>query len=362
MKYFIGILLFAQILISCNTSTENITVSPNSEALSYMGRTITLSDSSATELCWSGASVEINFEGQELRASLKNNLRDNYYNVLIDGVMDTILRIDTLRKEYILAKNLPKGKHNIQLFRRTEWTFGKTQFYGFSIKGDAKLLPASAIKKRSIEFYGNSITAGHGTDDPTEQDRWDSIYSNNYNTYASVTARHFDAQYSCIARGGIGIMVSWFNQIMSDLYYRHDPTNENSQWDFQSNPVDVVVVNLFQNDSWIVNYPEHEEYKRRFTNNTPNKEYIVKSYANFVSKIRRHYPNANIICMLGNMDVTQEGSLWPGYVKEAVNTLKDDKISSFFMPYKKSKGHPQIADQKRMGEALIQHIEETIGW
>ncbi|BAX78436.1 SGNH/GDSL hydrolase family protein [Labilibaculum antarcticum] len=362
MKYFLALVLSISLFVSCNNLPKQITIKPTSEALNYMGRTVWAIDSSVAELCWSGASVSLNFEGENLKATLKNSERDNYYNVIIDGVADTILHIDTLRKEYVLAKNLQKGKHNIQLFRRTEWTFGKTQFYGFKIEGNAKLLPADSKKKRSIEFYGNSITAGHGVDDPTDQDRWDSIYSNNYHTYASVAARHFDAQYSCIARGGIGIMVSWFNQIMPELYYRHDPTDSNSKWDFKSNPVDVVVVNLFQNDSWIVNYQEHEEYKRRFTNNTPDKKYIIKAYANFISKIRGHYPNANIVCMLGNMDVTQEGSLWPEYVEEAITTLKDDKISSFFMPYKNSEGHPKIADQKLMGEALIQHIEETIGW
>ncbi|PKQ64241.1 hypothetical protein BZG02_05310 [Labilibaculum filiforme] len=362
MKYFIALAISLSVFVSCTNTKKPILVPAKSEALSYMGRTVWTADSLIAELCWSGASVAINFEGKSLKASLKNSERDNFYNVIIDGIVDTILHIDTVKTEYLLANNLSKGAHQVELFRRTEWTFGKTQFFGFEVDGDALLLPASPKKKRSIEFYGNSITAGHGVDDPTDQDRWDSIYSNNFHTYASITARHFNADYSCIARGGIGIMLSWFDQIMPELYYRQDPTKINSQWDFTASPKDIIVVNLFQNDSWLVENPEYEQYKKRFAKQQPTKEFIINSYASFVSKIRSHYPDANIICMLGNMDITKEGSEWPNYVEEAVLSLKDDKIHTFFMPYKNSKGHPKIADQKLMGDALIQFIESKLNW
>nr|WP_320120676.1 SGNH/GDSL hydrolase family protein [uncultured Marinifilum sp.] len=362
MKYFLTLVLSAFIFASCNKLPEQIDVLPASDALNYMGRTVWTADSTISGLCWSGASVSINFEGEKLKAILKNSERDNYYNIIIDGVVDSILHIDTLKTEYTIAKNLQKGKHRVELFRRTECTFGKTQFYGFKIGGDAKLLPADQKKKKSIEFYGNSITVGYGVDDDTEQDRWDSIYSNNYHSYAFLTAKHFDANYSCIARSGIGITVSWFNQIMPELYYRHDPSNEKSIWNFSAHQKDVVVVNLFQNDSWIVNMPENEQYQKRFTKQAPTKQFIIKSYADFIGKLRSHYPKAKIICMLGSMDATKEGSVWPGYVKEAVKSLNDTNIYTFFMPYKSSKGHPEVEDQKLMGDALIQFIENRLHW
>lgn len=327
-----------------------------------MGRTVWSADSTVAELCWPGASISINFEGESIKASLKNNERDNFYNVIIDGVVDTILHIDTLKTEYTLANNLSKGEHHVELFRRTEFTFGKTQFYGFTIEGNAKLLPAAAKKEKSIEFYGNSITVGYAVDDSTKQDRWDSVYSNNYHSYAFLTAKHFNANYSCIARSGIGITVSWFDQIMPELYSRHDPTNENSNWDFKSNQKDLVIVNLLQNDSWIVNLPNNNQYKNRFTKQAPTKEFIIESYAIFIGKLRTYYPNAKIICMLGSMDATKKGSKWPSYIENAVKILNDNYIYTFFMPYKNSKGHPEVADQKRMGDALCKFIEQNIKW
>lgn len=362
MKYFLALAISITLFASCNNLQNKIYIEPKSEALNYMGRTVWAADSSVSELCWSGASVSLNFEGEKLKVTLKNNERDNYYNVIVDGVMDSILHIDTLKTEYTLATNLPEGSHRVELFRRTEWTFGKTEFYGFTIEGNSKLLPADSKKKRSIEFYGNSITVGYGVDDLTEQDRWDSIYSNNYHSYARLTAKNFDANYSCIARSGIGVTVSWFDQIMPELYYRHDPTNEKSHWDFKSAQKDLVIVNLFQNDSWIVKMPKNEQYKNRFANQAPTKDFIIESYAAFVSKLRAHYPKAKIICMLGSMDATKEGSEWPEYVRTAVKSLNDDMMYTFFMPYKNRKGHPEIEDQKLMGDALCKFIEQNIEW
>ena len=44
---------------------------------------------------------------------------------------------------------------------------------------------------------------------------------------------------------------------------------------------DIVVVNLFQNDSWIVNQPANEQFKARFGTTKPSEEVIVKAYAAF---------------------------------------------------------------------------------
>jgi len=66
--------------------------------------------------------------------------------------------------------------------------------------------------------------------------------------------------------------------------------------------------------------------------------------------------------MLGNMDITKEGSVWPGYVKEAIVALNDEKIHTLFVPYKNSDGHPKVEEQKIMAEELIHFIEKVILW
>lgn len=352
-------LLLALFALSACSSAA-LKVPSNSDAIHYMGR-IDHSDT-ASVFYWSGTSAEINFEGTSVKAILLDERGENYYNAIVDGDSVIMIRTTGDKESITLVDNLPEGKHNIQLFKRTEFDRGKTWFYGFELNPGAKLLSASPRSERSIEFYGNSITCGYGVEDTSGMDRPDSIYTNNYLSYAAITARHYGAEYHCIGKSGIGITISWFPYIMPDIYDRLDPLDENSAWDFVRYTPDVVVVHLLQNDSWLVNRPEHESFKHFFGTEKPSEEFIISAYRNFVSQLRAHYPAAQIICTMGGMDATREGSPWPGYVEMAVTLLNDERIFTYFMPYKNTGGHPSKAEQETMAEGLIKFIDENIQW
>ncbi|MEE9430200.1 MAG: SGNH/GDSL hydrolase family protein, partial [Melioribacteraceae bacterium] len=289
---------------------------------------------------------------------LEDEHAKNYFNVIIDGENISLLHPDSTKEVYTLASNLEEGIHTAELFKRTEWSNGKTKFYGFQIDQNAKILDIEP-KEKSIEFYGNSITAGYANEDYSGNDSPDGINTNNYYSYAALTARHFNANYSCIAKGGIGITVSWFPMIMKEMFYRLNPEDENSIWEFNKSKPDIVVINILQNDSWLVNRPEHEQFKNRFGTKKPTKEFIISAYNDFVKSIRSKYTNAKIICMLGNMDITKEGSVWPSYVEEAVSVLNDKNVYTLFVPYKITDGHPKVEEQKVMADELIKFIENN---
>lgn len=340
---------------------QDIFVGHSNAQIAYSGR-VDSSKGNATALYWSGTAIRFNFEGESIAAILQDQTGYNYYNVRIDKDSFFILRPDTTKREYVLAKGLSKGPHHIEIFRRTEAAHGKTSFYGFQLKGNPKVLDRPAEKQRKIEFYGNSITAGYGVEDFSGRDSPDSVYTNNERTYAAITARHFDAEYRAICWSGIGIMVSWFPIIMPELYNRLDPLDSNSRWDFTQYQPDLVVINLFQNDSWIVNMPKYAEFKTRFGDKAPTADFIIDAYADFLKKLRTAYPNAHIIAALGNMDVTKTGSKWPGYIESALKKLGDAKMYSHFVPYKNSKGHPNIKEHEAMAKSLIEFIENQIKW
>ena len=352
--------LVSVLLISCSAKNELI-VDPSDPAIEYSGRINTSSGESAG-LSWPGSSIKINFEGASIAALLQDESGDNYYNVILDNDSLFILRPQTIKQYQVLASNLSKGPHTIEIFRRTEWNKESTNFYGFKINANAKLLAKSPPKKRKIEFYGDSITAGFAVEDTSGKDLYDSIYTNNYASYAAITARHFEADYQCVCKSGIGVTVSWDPLIMPELYDRLIPTDSNSKWDFSLYRPDVVVVNLFQNDSWLVNIPEHPEFIKRFGDEKPDEFFIISAYQEFIAGLRTHYPAANIICTLGSMDATKDGSLWPGYVQKAVASLKDENIYTHFMPYEESSAHPNVQQQKNMANSLIEFIEKTIEW
>ena len=341
------------------SASAQLKVSPTHSSLHYMGRIINEKDS-ATILSWPGSSVTIKFKGTGLKAILKDEKNQNYYHVIIDGKI-VPLKPDTLKREYVLASNLAFGLHTVQLFKKTEWEWGKTWLYGFEVIEGKKLKNIKAPKRR-IEFYGNSITCGYGALDYSGRDSGAPEFEDNYITYDAITARHFNADYNCIAKSGIGVLVSWFPLIMSEMYDRLDATTPDRKWDFSTYKPQIVVINLFQNDSWIVEKKDHPEFKHRFGESRPTPDTIIKHYQNLVKNIRGKYPKAHIICALGNMDATQKGSPWPGYIESAVSNLKDAKIYTHFFPYKNTPGHPKVEEQKAMADDLIAFIENKRLW
>ena len=161
-----------------------------------------------------------------------------------------------------------------------------------------------------IEFYRNSITVGSAIEDREGNSGKDGS-TNNYLSYGALTARHFDAWYSCIARSGIGLMVSWSSPIMPEIYYRLNPFDKESIWDFSKASPDNVV-NLLQNDCALMSMPDYDQFKIRFGKTAPTEDFIITSYKKFISLLRKHYPEAHIICSLGSMEATKPGSPWPG--------------------------------------------------
>ncbi len=360
-KTTFGILI---LLILSGTACRNENrklIAFDDERIEYMGR-IGMNEQGFAEIYWPGSSIKINFEGTSIKALLKDENGDNYFNVIIDEDSILILRPDTVQKIYTLAAGLAPGLHTIELFKRTEWNRGKTWFYGFKPGRKTKVVNHRSPKERSIEFYGNSITTAYAVEDYSGNDSPDSIYTNNYRSYANLTARHFNAEYSCIARGGIGIMVSWYSLIMPEMYNRLDPVDEYSIWDFSKFTPGVVVVNLFQNDSWIVQMNDYEEFQHRFGTEAPDEDFIIDSYSGFLHLLRAKYPEAHIICMLGNMDITREGSPWPGYIKKTIAGMEDEKMYTLFVSFKQTPGHPRIEEQAEMANKLIDFIEEKIAW
>lgn len=358
-KHLVFASTFAIIIITSCSNHENF-IPCNHPQIAYEGR-IGENDSSAYKLYWPGTSITINFKGTDLEAQFEDERGENYYNVIIDNDSIAILDLDSVKKWHPLVTGLKEGKHTVEVFKRTEWDRGKTLFYGFKLGSKGKILNKSKSKERKIEFFGNSITAGYAVED-YEADRWEGFYTNNYNTYANMLARHYNAQYHCTVKSGIGIMISWFPMIMPEMYNRLDPTDSTSIWDFSLYTPDLVIINLFQNDSWLVEKPEREEFKTNFGTEPPTEEFTIQAYYNFVKSIRETYPDAQIICILGSMDITREESPWPGYVDEAVRRLNDKNIYTYFIPYKNTPGHPKVHEQRVMADSLIAFIDRTITW
>jgi len=64
---------------------------------------------------------------------------------------------------YPLAKDLPPGPHEVELYKRSETQTGITQFLGFDLHGGTSL-PPPPRQVRKIEVMGDSQSSGFGTE------------------------------------------------------------------------------------------------------------------------------------------------------------------------------------------------------
>ena len=206
------------------------------------------------------------------------------------------------------------------------------------------------MPKLKIEFYGDSITSGHGNLDESRENNDDKSTWDNYQSYASIIARELNADLRCISMSGIGIMVSWYPLIMPQVYDRINPNSEFPKNDFNQWQPDIVVVNLLQNDDWLINR----------LSPIPDTEERIKHYASFIKSIRDQYQYATIFCTLGNMNITREKSPWPGVVQAAVDSLDDSKLFFTTMSYKKTGGHPTVSEHRQMADELTPFIKSKI--
>ncbi|HVW14484.1 MAG TPA: SGNH/GDSL hydrolase family protein [Mucilaginibacter sp.] len=355
---FLLLILLAAFGIGCYAQT--VVIPSHDPHIHCMGRI--MMEDEASVLSWPGSSLSIHFKGTGVKVTLRDEYGINRYNVIVDGKIISVLKPDSLQREYVLASGLPDADHTLELFKLTEWPMGKTWFYHFTLDKNSITLAPPPVSKRKMEFFGNSITCAYAVEDSSGKDRGTAPYEDGYLSYAAITARHFNAEFHNTSRSGIGIMVSWDPLIMPELYDRLDPTDPESKWDFSKYTPDLVVINLFQNDSWIVKLPNNPQFKARFGDKPPTEEQIIRAYKEFVKSIRNKYPKAQIICALGNMDATKEGSPWPGYIEKAVAELNDKKIYTHFFPYKNTPGHPNIKEQQAMADDLIGFIEQHIRW
>lgn len=356
--YRYGLVVLA--LFTCLQVSAQKFVGFNDGHIRYMGRIAYQAD--AAKIFWSGSWMQINFKGTKAEVVLKDERGDNYFNVIIDGKI-VVLHPDAEKRVYTLATGLPYGAHSLTIFKRTEWADGTTLFYGFQFNDGAEVLAPPPVKVRKMEYYGDSITSGYGVEDfDGGNNSYLPPYKNNYITYAALTARHFNAQYFCISKSGIGVTVGYTDMTMPELYDRLDPNDPKSHWDFSKYTPDVVVVNLFQNDASMMRQGDAPQFKARFGDQQPSEEFIIETYRKFIQNIRSKYPNAQIICTLGSMDASKESLPWRGYVEKAVSRMNDKAINTHFFEYKNTPGHPSVQEQQAMADDLIKYIENHIRW
>jgi len=351
----IGLLTFTSA-----TFAENFeTIAPNNPTIEYTGR-IDFGDPLAPKFSYSGVSIRACFSGTSIGAIMSDDIGQNYFNVLLDGKLIDTLNVGIEKTTYQLATGLQDTVHEIEIFKRTELTFGKTQFFGFTVDAGATLLPISNKRDKLIEFIGNSITCGYGNEGllggvfgPTTE--------NHYMSYAAITARNFNARHIAVSRSGIGVYRNYDGpaegspDCMSNLYTRTFLYDENPKYTFTEQP-DMVCINLGTND---------------FSTTGGDSAKYVSNYLRLIDTIQSYYSMPDIVCLLGPM--LSGSSL--NNIRNYLNTIAEiatakGKGNVYVFEMSAQTGdlgiaidyHPTVAQHRRNAAELTDYIKNLKGW
>lgn len=327
----------------------------------YTGR-IAFENESAF-LTWPGSSIHFAFTGNRLKLDLEDTSGQNYMNVIFNGKDDFpyVLHLQKGRHVYDLSHFIDREKSQVTIFKRTEGEEGGTYFHGVEIGDSQQLLSPPKAPKRRILFYGDSITVGMGNEAAYNDPDSKPAEKNHYLSYASIAARILNAEHHAIAKSGIGFMVSWFDFIMPEYYDQLTGENNNSsRWDFAAWQPDVVVVNLGQNDRWLI------ENEKRLQAQPKD---IQQAYEAFLRKLMSHHPDAVFICAIGSMDAAST-SKWPNYIANAIASIKAspkqkkdiERLHTFVFEFTGYRAHPRVKQHYDNARALSNFIADKMHW
>ncbi len=344
--------LLAAIAIGCTATGQQVYVPASSDNILYMGR-IHWGDSASPEFTYPGTTAMLNFTGTSL--AMVASPGSGQFMVELDSLKPFKINFTPADSLIVIADSLPEGAHSARITYAIEGYDHHPHFRGFYLSPDGKLLDAPARPQLRIEFIGNSITCGYGTeaDDPKEGFSYDA--ENHTLSYAYLTGRALDADVNVVARSGIG-MYRYYggpregtDKTIPEEYDRTMLYRAEYPWNHSSFVPDIVCINLGTNDTSLGNY---------------DIDRFEAAYDKFVAHLRELYPNAKIVLLTGSM---MSGKALSD-VKDVLNRLaaQNDGVYRFDMtPQDGSLGygadyHPSRRQAEKMAAELTEYLRTLL--
>lgn len=289
----------------------------------------------------------------------------------------------------------------IRVIKLSESAFSAVGVGKISVNAKCDIKPTEE-KPLKIEFIGDSITAGYGIDEEYRYGSFSTSTENFTKTYAYLAAKELDAQYSAVAYSGYGVLsgstssgylnaddvifnkypaaidektfaaqqegetTSAEEESESEAVQENTSSSEESEsttsaaeseqldptaWNFKDYVPNLVVINLGANDE---TYCTTDERKEAFAD----------EYVKLLELVREKYPEAYILCVLGDMNDT----LYT-YVEQAVQSFQNDgdsRISSALITFNMEEngsvidGHPSAKANISAAKSLAEEISKVL--
>ena len=274
----------------------------------------------------------------------------NYLEIVVDG-MEKRIQTKSAYDTIVVAENLKPGVHTLIISKNTEANIGFLELIGIRCK---QLIKPNPKPKRRIEFIGNSITSGTGSDIssiPCGKGVWQDQH-NAYLSYGAITARTLNAQYHLSSVSGIGLMRSCCNMniIMPKVFDKISMRNDTIAWDFSKYQPDVVTVCLGQNDG------------------VQDSAIFCSNYILFLKQLRSYYPKATFLLLSSPMADTRLRSFMRSSIISVINSMNKQggkKVYSYIFEKQFSSGcdyHPDLKEHRVIADQLSSYIRKIMKW
>ncbi len=277
----------------------------------------------------------------EYTATIKNTAAHQgvYFAVYIDGKLFLDRHhVSSSGNGEISIPGVPFGTHTFQIFRQTEHTSDVINFKGANISGEPS---APKAKDFSIEFIGDSITAGYGSImdvvEKTTEDGGAPWYQDSTKTYAFYLAQKLNANISVTAFSGIGI-VKGFKPFTMPQIYPYYPDTTMAIPTKTINEPDLIIINLGTNDGW---------------NGVSQSDFINGAVA-FGKTVHEAHPKAKIV-FYGGLIID---SSWNNSYASIASKLGGEAAGYYsYVNSFSCQGHPLASEQKAASEELYTFLK-----
>jgi len=331
-----------------SSSDESTGPAPGEPGIHWVGR-YDDTDPAAVRLGWSGVGLVARFDGTGATVTMDD--QGQFFTVVIDGMVQPTLATAGGMQDYVLASGLPAGEHVVELYRRTEGSFGPTVVNDVTIEGE--LLAPPPVTRR-MEIIGDSITAGYGNEGVAPCS-FSASTENHYQTYGAIAARTVGAELHTVAWSGKGMVYNYDDDVFQPMPELYDRTiaSEDAEWGFEWQP-DVVAINLGTNDF--------------STGNDPPGELYTSTYVEFLGHLRDVYPAAFFLVIQPSL-FGAEVDMVQGYLQDVVAQRQADGDAAVAYANVNVEwigsgcdGHPTVATHEGMGARLVEALQTHVGW
>lgn len=376
MKKTVLLLFLSIVLLGCGTQAEPVEIDCTQEIpfdhpdIMVLGRY--LLEEEGLVYSWPSVALEFRFEGGAFDIFIDSrNGQEIWYELQIDDRDPIKCKISSRRGLIQSPRDLAWGDHQVRLVRINEYFAGISRFRGIALEEDSTLLANQTPMDRRIEFIGDSLTCGFGSQSFDVNDPFELEAENSEQTYAALAAKSLGAQYMVTAISGRGVYRNCDDSIEGILPRTYDLAlhQYDATWAFDSWQPQLVVINLGAND---------------FGTSIPEEELFVSAYVDFILQIiDRNSTVPEFLCIVGptfsnDWPIDEETgkpieslNIIKGYLEEVQRRLEENHSLSIHLGELSqlrddsnwgAAWHPNVRQHRINARDLEEQIREIMGW